>query len=284
MPKNQHDIIDYISHEETNLELFVCTRILKLDSLHFGYWENGEALTMENVRRAQQRYTEKLIGHIPETVHSVLDVGCGIGDVSRALAQKQFKVTALSPDREHKAYFKRPDLAAVRFYNKKFEDLDISDTFDLILMSESQNYFDRVEGFRQCTRYLKKGGYLLVCGMFKKNGNPDIFKYVGNREEDYIETAAHHGFKLCRHKDITPHVLPTMEFARTQFQEYVVPFIDAFNLYARGTSPVKQKLLRLVFRKELRRVRVIRKYYEEFFNPDLLRQHVRYATHLYEYQ
>ncbi len=283
MPRPDTDIIDYISHDEINLELYICTRILKLNSLHFGYWENGEALTMDNVRRAQARYTEKLLGHIPEDVRTVLDVGCGIGDVSKALLGRHYRVTALSPDREHARYFRQPDLAAVRFHNVKFEDLDLDETFDLVLMSESQNYFDTDVGFSQCRRYLRPGGYLLVCGLFKKSANGQVFEHLRNQEDRYMAAAEAHGFALRKHVDITRQVLPTMQYAQEAFDAHVLPLLEVVDRYARATSPLKRKVLRLIFRKEWRRASVIRKYYEEFFDPALLEEHVRYATHLYQY-
>ena len=95
-----------------DLELFFCTEILKLHSLHYGYWEKGEKpteggkkLTLEWLRDAQQKYTDILVEAIPKSVKSILDVGCGIGDVSRALSKLEYDVTAISPDRNHVKYF-----------------------------------------------------------------------------------------------------------------------------------------------------------------------------------
>ena len=200
-----------------DLELFFCTEILKLTSLHYGYWEEsdkltagGEKLTLDCLRDAQQKYTDILIEAIPKNVKSILDVGCGIGDVSRSLSKLEYDVTAISPDSNHVKYFDN-HLSKLTFLQTKFEDLDIDDKFDLILMSESQNYFPTEIGFRQCTSFLSPKGYLLVSGMFRKDSNSKIAE-VPNTAEDYIETAEKHGLLLIEDVDITQNILPTIDF------------------------------------------------------------------------
>jgi len=50
--------------QDFNLELFVCTDILKLNSLHYGYWQkeelpdiNGATLSLADLKKAQELYT-----------------------------------------------------------------------------------------------------------------------------------------------------------------------------------------------------------------------------------
>ena len=191
-----------------DLELFFCTEILKLTSLHYGYWEENEKLkeagtklTLDCLRDAQQKYTDVLIDAIPKNVESILDVGCGIGDVSRVLSKLEYNVTAISPDSNHAKYFEN-HLSKLTFLQTKFEDLDIDDKFDLVLMSESQNYFPTEIGFRQCTTLLSPKGYLLVSGMFRKDSDSE-FTEVANTIEDYAKIAEKHGLLLIENVDIT---------------------------------------------------------------------------------
>jgi len=81
--------------QDFNLELFVCTDILKLNSLHYGYWQkeelpdiNGATLSLADLKKAQELYTRTLIDLIPQDVDTILDVGCGMGDVTRQLADR----------------------------------------------------------------------------------------------------------------------------------------------------------------------------------------------------
>ena len=61
-----------MTNSKIDLDLFLCTEILKLNSLHFGYWEGNEELTIENLKKAQTRFTEKLMELIPDGVETSL--------------------------------------------------------------------------------------------------------------------------------------------------------------------------------------------------------------------
>lgn len=276
----EKDITNYINLDNMDLELWICTELLKLKSLHYGYWSNGESLNLDNLRIAQARYTEELIGHIPEGVKTVLDVGCGIGDNARAMADKGYGVTALSPDKNHKKYFDRADHSHIKFYNQKFEDLRTNEKFDLVLMSESQNYFDAEVGFRQCRRFLNDGGHLLVCGMFRYDDS-SAFKHVRNIESEFLEKAAGHKFELKRRIDITERVLPTLQLANEASREYLAPAYDVLKYYFEHSSPLKLRLFKIFCSKELKNLSRIYHYYSEFFDPALFQKRVKYLTLLF---
>src|SRR5438445_4338312 len=101
-----------------NIELFFVSDVLKLKSLHYGYWDEplavpGAVLGLSDISRAQERYTLNLLQAIPSQVKSVLDVGCGLGDNARAMLGRGLQVTALSPDKNHRRYLEdlpTPDL------------------------------------------------------------------------------------------------------------------------------------------------------------------------------
>jgi hypothetical protein len=48
--------------------------------LHYGYWDDPEntTLNLDEVRKAQIRYTDYLVSSMPSGLHTVLDVGCGV--------------------------------------------------------------------------------------------------------------------------------------------------------------------------------------------------------------
>lgn len=265
---------------DLDLELLFCTDVLKLNSLHVGYWKTGQDFTLENLRKAQLEYTNTLIGLIPNSVHTILDVGCGIGDVARALAERGYIVTALSPDKNHKKYFNNCEKLGISFRNSKFETFDISETFDLILMSESQNYIDPDIGFKQCRKYLRNGGYLLVSGTFKKD-NTKAFDKIRDSEEEFHQKAKKYGLELLQSIDITKEILPTYYLENKLLHEYLMPTLNILRLFIRGSSPIIFKLSRFVFKGKLKKLTKIYNHHMEYANPDLFQKHIKYMRFLF---
>ena len=271
-----------------DLELFFCTEILKLTSLHYGYWEEGEKLkeegtklTLDCLRDAQRKYTDTLIAAIPENVKSILDVGCGIGDVSRALSKLKYNVTAISPDRNHAKYFEN-QLSKLTFLQTKFEDLNIDNKFDLILMSESQNYFPTEIGFRQCTTLLSPKGYLLVSGMFRKDSGSEI-EEVPNTIEDYVKIAEKHGLALMENVDITRNILPTIDFVYESMRNYVDPGVNMLSHFISSIAPLKSSVIKFIFRKQINKTLQIYNYYRKRTDPLFFTKNIVYARLLFQY-
>ncbi len=274
--------IESWDNPELNLELFFCTEVLKLDSLHYGYWEKEEKVNIESVRRAQKRYTETLLEMIPADVHTILDIGCGIGDNARAMAGSGYQVTAVSPDRVHAAYFKDADPAQIRFMNTSIENFASPEKYDLVLMSESQGYFAMDMGFSQSVRHLRPGGYLLVSGIFRQD---EVKGFEGSHiESQYIHCA--HQFNLHQQDycDITDNTLPTLQFAFENYNNYLEPLTSAAQHFIGRKGQAKLNLLKTLFARELRNFEEVRRYYEQHFNPVLFKDSMRYSRILFQYQ
>lgn len=272
-----------------DLELFFCTEILKLNSLHYGYWEEIEKLTEASnkltlacLRGGQQKYTDMLVEAIPENVKSILDVGCGIGDVARKLSKLEYDVTAISPDSNHAKYF-QTHLPKLTFLQTKFEDLNIDNKFDLILMSESQNYFPTEIGFRQCASFLSSEGYLLVAGMFRKDDNSKIAE-IPNTIEDYIKIAQKHDLSLTENVDITQNILPTINFIYESMQNYVEPSAKMLNQFISSISPLKTAFVKFFFQKQINKTLQIYNYYRKRTDPLFFKNNIVYARLLFQYK
>lgn len=265
---------NYAECDGLDLELFICSEILQLRSLHYGYWQAKQKPTLHNLRKAQQRYTDTLIGLIPPHVRTVLDVGCGIGDVARALVNRGYVVSALSPDRNHEKYF---DASSnnLSFIQATFEEFSSDTQYDLILMSESQNYFPTDVGFTQCRRYLKPQGYLLVSGIFRKEAG-DTFQDTINVQQEYLQKAMRYGFRIRACVDITRRVLPTLAFAHTAMRKHLTPAAEMVDRYLGSTAPLTTAVLRWVFREQLEHARALFHHYLERTDPTHFEQACRY--------
>lgn len=274
----------YVNHPDQglDLELLFCTNVLKLESLHYGYWEEDDKLTLAGLREAQQRYTDTLIDLIPDNVSTVLDVGCGLGDVSAALAGKGYKVTAISPDASHRPYLENLFYENLVFYQMPFERLNTRQKYDLVLMSESQNYFDNDVGFGQTISHLNPGGYLLVSGTFKKKAT-ELFERVISIEDVYLERAKRHGLELIKSIDITKHILPQSRFENKIYREHIESFIEIVKQRVESTMSFRLKLLKLFSRRTFKLITDIYEDRLQRADPDLMEQNIKYIRFLFVY-
>ncbi len=274
------DITTEITVREFDLQLWVATDLLRLRSLHYGYWDNGHAVKLDFrlIRQAQARYTKLLVNTVPPGVRTVLDVGCGVGCNARALTERGYKVTSISPDGNHGKFFDdAPE--PLQFVQSKYENFSSHDLYDLVLMSESQNYFDAGAGLAKTRSLLTPGGYLLICGMFRKKDTRQ-FDQVRNVEDDYLLKAREQGFELVERVDITSNVSPTLDIVRMAKEEYVTPLMSV----AGNGRRWKLRIARLLFRKEMGQLRRIQRYYEDFSDSMFFSEHVSYLKLLFRLQ
>lgn len=212
----------------TDFELLFCTDVLRLRSLHYGYTDDprGTIETLDGMRRAQARYTRTLLHWLPRDARRILDVGCGMGDVARAIAATGRRVTAISPDREHGRHFAKR-VPRLDFENVRFEDFRTERRFDLILLCESNNYFDPAWALDRAAALLRPGGSLLISGMFKRRDHAGINSDMCF-EREYVAAAAGRGFRVARRRDITREVSPTLVFAKRALHEWGMPLARVF--------------------------------------------------------
>jgi len=263
-----------------DFELYFMTEVLGLRSLHYGYWDDPPEhvrLDLPVFETAQARYTERLLEHVPDGVEHILDVGAGIGDTSRELAERGYTVHAISPDRNHRRYFTTLQHPNVTFETARYEDFTSWREFDLVLFSESHNYIKHEIGLEQSRRFLKPGGHILIAGMFRYYDRQPFPPDFPLSDLPYLETAAEYGFVPDLLVDITENVRPTLEMVYDTYTRHIEPFLELTGSYFRKIAPVKSWLVSQAARPQLEKLQEILDYYVQRMNPDYFEKHNRYA-------
>lgn len=266
-----------------DVELNLYTEVFKLESLHWGYWKDIKELSLNNLRKAQDAYTTKLLDLVPKGVKSVLDVGAGIGDNAIKFAQQGYLVKALTPEPSQIQIFKElsKKYKNISYIQSKYEDLDINERFDLILMSESSNYFPLNKGMKQTARYLKKGGYLLLAGLFRKK-HTTVFS-IWNVISDFEKQAKKEGLNLLKKEDISDPAAPSMQLGYDFYKKYGEPAVNILTDYYKKAFKWKAAIISLFFRKELKIMKyILNKDLPNRLDVTKFKKYGRYLIYLYQ--
>ncbi|MHA2503070.1 MAG: class I SAM-dependent methyltransferase [Candidatus Kariarchaeaceae archaeon] len=273
------DIKRFSINPEQNLELLLMTEVVGLESLHYGYFEDvPENIELADIRRAQLRYTTTLYDWIPKGVNSVLDVGCGIGDNARYLVSKGHTVTGISPDLNHIQYFSEKE-ENLEFVHSTIQDYNSEKRFDLVLMSESQNYFSMEDGFSKTIQHLNPGGHLLVSGHWTRSGK-DEYEMM-HWEDQYIEKASEYGLVLQRQQDITQNIIPTLGYIHHLLTHNLRGLVKFVDIYAHRFMPRRTALAKLFLGGQIGKADGIIDYFERFVNPENFAAHSSYSRLLF---
>jgi MPBQ/MSBQ methyltransferase len=204
MPDNQETALLV---EDFKMEIF--TDVIGMDALHYGIWDDDLPRNLDGLRAAQKNYAERVRQLIPNGVQTILDVGSGVGDISRHLAQSDYTVTAISPLQSHRRYYPTND-PNLTFHRTRFQEFETDQQFDLILSSESMNYFEFDDAFVRFDQLLHPRGHVLITGSFKtlesgifecKKAYQDMMAYI-------VESTP---FEVLQDDNVTQEILPTLD-------------------------------------------------------------------------
>ena len=224
--------------------------VLGLERLHYGLWLGDEDLTMDNLKAAQTRYEDLLIDSIPESAKTVLDVGCGSGELCLRLKEKGYDVEGLSPDINQEEMFK--EKVGSGFQYTRFEDFEPPRQYDCIIMSESCQYIPLDRLFVVAIKALKPGGSLIICDYFVTNQNAGILSKSGHDYAKFMETAKNSGLEIIEQRDITKETAKTLDIAML-WTDKILLGADILTAKVRAKHPTATRLIKWLFRKKIKK-------------------------------
>ncbi len=272
--------VTLIEDKYEDLVLEFCIKVLGLKSLHWGFWEKGEELNIESLRKAQERFSRVLKENIPPNVKTILDIGCGVGDNAQCLAKEGYSLTCISPDLNHKKVFDLIKNKNITFHQDTIERFLTKKKFDAVLMSESAHYFDKDIAFAKFQKIIRENGFIVAAGLFRKSATKEYSYFPV--EKEWIASANLHGFSVIERKDITSHVIPTSRLGGKLLEQNLKPGVNILTRYMKKRSPFQYSILKLIFSKQIKE---LESYFRigpipEMFNPKLFERKGRYIIYV----
>lgn len=215
-------------------------QVLGLDHLHYGIWEQDDALTIDNLKKAQQRYEDMVINTIPSGTKTVLDVGCGTGELSKRLKSLGYQVEGLSPDINQKDLYKTKT-GNQPFHFCRFEEFIPDKQYDCIIMSESGQYIPLNDLFSTAAKCLRPGGHLINIDYFVLDNAKGKISKSGHNLNSYEKKAASNDFIIIATEDITDSILKTLDLSK-QLVERGLIAVEILTEKFRYKHPIATKI------------------------------------------
>ena len=224
--------------DDTRLALY--SQILPSDFLHYGFFDDvthqPEEISLHDITRAQARYAELLIDLAGDLADPVLDIGCGMGGLSRMLKDRGFAPTALTPDRMQAAHIQKtlPDVPVIRSKLEKMEASDYAGKFGTVFTAESLQYLKLDLALPILQTILKPGGKWVACDYFLSRPSTDQTCHNWDAFNDRLKQA---GWRISYERDITANVLPTLGFLHMLSTRFGMPMLGFATLRLKRKQP-----------------------------------------------
>ena len=227
------------------------------EQLHYGYWPNEKTATAQNFSKAQDRHSELIIDNIPSTVNKILDVGSGSGSLAKKLISLGYQVDCVIPSEFLAEKVQQKLDTSSIIHITKFENLNISQNYDLILFSESFQYVQLTKSIGKILSILDKNGYLLICDVFHKNVSGISPMRGGHRLDLFENEIEKTDLTKITDLDITFETAPTWDFLNQFLNEVAIPISDMSHSYMKYKYPKLIKLIKWKYRKKLDKIRKV---------------------------
>lgn len=209
---------------KSDLELNLYSKILKNDMLHYGYFEDteiaAESISIKSVEDAQIRYAQNIIDLIKNKEGQILDVGCGMGGLSAILSEQNFKVEALTPNKNQIRHIQNK-YKSIPVHNCKFEAVEEVQKYSTVINSESFQYIDLKKGLEKINAITLDNAQWIITDYFRLHDNG--INKSSHLMTDFIQAIENSNWKIVYQKDITPNILPMLHFLRLYVDRFIFP-------------------------------------------------------------
>lgn len=204
------------------------------ENLHYGLW-TGLEVAAGNLRSAQDAYTAKLFGYLPDGSLRILDIGGGAGETAKKLLALGHQVEIVVPSAFLAARCRETAKGAT-VHESTFEAFQGAGPYDLCLFSESFQYIPLTESLPKCARLLAPGGQVLIADCFRTEAYHGRRAHGpqpggGHRLSAFQSAIAGSPFAIDAEEDITEAVAPSIDLEQ-----------QLFHVLGHGVSRVSQEI------------------------------------------
>lgn len=234
--------------------LLLGKKLFDFSELHYGLWNEDLEIKISNFAVAQERYSEFLLSQIPANVRTILDVGSGAGELAARLIARGYQVDCVSPSPFLTERVKASLQGKVEIFPVKFEDLQTSKKYDLVLFSESFQYVPVDLSLKKATESLNSDGYVIVSDFFKREKGHEGPLGGGHPIQEFLKTVEGLPMKTLVDKDITRETAPTMQMFGDILNEVATPLKDLVCGLVQHRHPTFSKFLGWKFKKRFQKI------------------------------
>jgi len=211
-------------------------------------------VNIENLYIAQENHANFLISHIPDRVRSILDVGCGTGQLAKTLIDIGYQVDCVSPS--HFLAEQARELLGNKshIFECLYEQLQTGNLYDVILFSESFQYIDIEEALNKTIGFLNRDGYMLICDFFKKESPWKSIMSGGHPLKMFYDIVSKYPLRLIKDLDITEQTARTLDIVNDVLNEVVKPVVDLAQQLLDNRHPFTSKLLKFLYRRNINKI------------------------------
>ena len=249
--------IQKVASKEAALDtgILIGKYFFKSEYLHYGYWADGMEVKIDNIAAAQEKYSDLIVSHIPEGTKSILDVGCGIGKLAEKMIDAGYQVDCVSPSIHLSNHARRLLGGRSHIFECRFEDIDTTKTYDLVLFSESFQYIRMDRSFENAIKLLNPQGHILICDYFTKQTEGKSPIGGGHGLNDFYQTLKNFPIEIGEDIDITKETAPTLDIWDEFLNQIVAPIWEIWGDYFKSNFPRVSWVFAWKFKKKLSKKR-----------------------------